>query len=362
MASTGGSTPVHSTSCAAAWCTSMPEPVEHRRTRRRPPPPASASGGARRPGPPPPARLRAAPAGRATPRAAAGGPATPAIPTGVAFTTRSAATTASAIDPSVSGTTAPTGSGQGGRLVGPLGGPVHDGHLGRPGLGQGQHDGPGRPAGARRRGSAGRRGRSRRHGAARTRTPPRRCWSRAASRRGCTTQLTAPSRRATVAALVDQPAATSALCGMVTDSPRMSARRMASSAPARRPAGTSKAKDRHSPSSPSAAKAVLCSSGDSEWATGLPMTPTIVTPGPSVLPDAVHRHGGTAAAQGSPRDLRQLLVGQLLGVGVGERHRRRPSGPARSRARRPAGGCRAAASAVVDGMQIGVGVQARCCR
>ena len=61
MASTGGSCPVHSTICAAAWCTSMPSPSRTWR-RPRPPLPAAASGGARRPGPPPPARTRAAPA------------------------------------------------------------------------------------------------------------------------------------------------------------------------------------------------------------------------------------------------------------------------------------------------------------
>ncbi len=93
-------------------------------------------------------------------------------------------------------------------------------------------------------------------------------------------QFTASKRRAT-SVHSSTRAATSALCGMVTDSPLMSARRIAANASAACPGGTSKASDRQASASPSAAKAALCSRGDSEWAIGLPMTPTNRARGPA---------------------------------------------------------------------------------
>ena len=115
------------------------------------------------------------------------------------------------------------------------------------------------------------------------------------------TQFTASSRRA-VSLHSSTRAATAALCGMVTDSPRMPAARIASSAAAASPGATSKAKERQRPARPRAAKALACSSGESEWATGLPITPTIVTSGPASR-RASSIVSGVTSAQGRPRDL-----------------------------------------------------------
>src|ERR1700722_15684153 len=108
---------------------------------------------------------------------------------------------------------------------------------------------------------------------------------------------------------------------MVTESPLMSARRMASSAEAASPAGTSKACECQVASSPSAAKAALCSTGDSEWAIGLPMTPTRRTSGAAWARASSTLTSALAPGSGEATALGQLLVGQLLGVGVGEGHR-----------------------------------------
>ena len=204
MASTGGSRPVHSTSCAAAWCTSMPSPSStvapalgrHRQPARR----AGRVDQVRRhlPGL---EQLRAGRATRPGPRRRPGPP--PAIPTGVALTTRSAADHGLGDGPVRQGHDGSHRARQGGRLVGPLGGPVHHGHLGRPGLGQGQHHRPGRPAGADDDAAPAARGRNRRHGAARTRSPRRRCWSPSSEPSRFTTQLTASEPARHFAALVD---------------------------------------------------------------------------------------------------------------------------------------------------------------
>ncbi len=60
--------------------------------------------------------------------------------------------------------------------------------------------------------------------------------------------------------------ATSSLWGMVTDSPRMPRVRAPATAAAAPPGATGKATDTQS--TPRWAKAVLWSSGESEWATG----------------------------------------------------------------------------------------------
>ena len=107
---------------------------------------------------------------------------------------------------------------------------------------------------------------------------------------------------------------------MVTDSPRTPARRIASSALGASPGATSKANERQRAASPRAANALLWSSGESEWATGLPMTPTIVTSGPDSW-RASSIVGTLTGGSGEPTGLRQLLVGQLFGKGVGEGER-----------------------------------------
>src|ERR1019366_2896348 len=61
---------------------------------------------------------------------------------------------------------------------------------------------------------------------------------------------------------------------MVTDSPAIFMARIPSRAAAVDPAPTGNATDTQS--SPRASKAALCSSGDSEWAMGSPITPTTV--------------------------------------------------------------------------------------
>src|SRR5271155_1382593 len=109
---------------------------------------------------------------------------------------------------------------------------------------------------------------------------------------------------------------------MVTDRPLMSARRIDSRAPAASPGLTSKAKERQVAPSPSAANPALCKRGDSEWAIGLPITPTTRAPGPASARASSIVTGGPVPdpASGEPTALGQLLVGQLLGVGVREGH------------------------------------------
>src|ERR1700722_3401044 len=99
---------------------------------------------------------------------------------------------------------------------------------------------------------------------------------------------------------------------MVTESPLMSDWRMAARASAAAPGATSKADERHVSPNPSAAKAALCNRGDREWAKGLPMTPPRRTAGPASARARSMVRSGSGEATG----LGDLLVGQLLGVGV----------------------------------------------
>ena len=226
----------------------------------------------------------------------------------------------------------------------------------RPRAGQGEHDGPGRAAGADDEAPLARRRRRRRPGPARPRTRRRRCWSPRRTPSGG--RRSSPRRAGAATSLHSSTrAATSALCGIVTDSPLRSARRMAASASAACPGGTSKAKERQVPPSPRAAKAALCSSGESEWATGLPMTPTSrVAAG--TRPRPVHGQGAAT---------RQRLRGAhgtwpaARWPAARRRCRRTPSTPffctSTKYSQPPAGGCTAASSASGDGMQIGVGVR-----
>ncbi len=134
-------------------------------------------------------------------------------------------------------------------------------------------------------------------------------------------QFTASSRRAcSLSSSTD--AATAALCGMVTESPATSHRRISSSADGAAPGATSKAKDCQDAPSPSTAKAALCKTGESEWATGLPITPTMVVPGPSRrrASSMVRDSNAGSATSGKPARLAERLVCQLLRVGVREGH------------------------------------------
>ena len=140
MASTGGSTPVHSTSCAAAWCTSIPRPSIAVAPRAI----ASASHGH---------AGRVDQVGRHLTRSeqVRGDEPDP----------RAAAVGGHAGHPHRRGVDDQIGrhhglghgsvrqrhdrarrTRQAGCLVGPFGRPVHDRHLGRPARRQGQHDGP----------------------------------------------------------------------------------------------------------------------------------------------------------------------------------------------------------------------------
>ncbi len=132
-----------------------------------------------------------------------------------------------------------------------------------------------------------------------------------------TTQFTASRCRA-CSLNSSTDSATAALCGMVTDNPVISCRRISSSADGAVPGATSKAKDRQDEPRPSAANAALCKTGESEWATGLPITPTIVWSGPSTRRASSMVQG--SATSGKPARLRELLVGLLLA----RRYPRRP--------------------------------------
>ena len=228
MASTGGSRPVHEASCAAAWWTSMPSPSSAVAPAGRRLGQPRRRAGARRRGRPPPGPGRAAPGGTSH-CAPAGAAARHADRRGVDDQVGDAdrlgrRTPRSAHDRA-------RRAGQCGRPARPLGCPVDDGHLGW----RRHRPAPARPPAPRRRrrrpGSAGRPGRSRRPGPATRRSPRRRCWSpheravlvddavdgvRGGAPRRCTRRPARPP---------------SALCGMVTESPRIPARRIASSAP-----------------------------------------------------------------------------------------------------------------------------------
>ena len=199
--------------------------------------------------------------------------------------------------------------------------PVDHHHLAGPGVGQGGDDRPGRPAGPDHQTAApagievGRRVEGRRPDPAPSvLSPPRR------TRRRRTTQLTAPSRSAT-ADRRSTRAATASLWGMVTDRPRMPRAR----APARASAGAARPAP-GSPPTPSRARArrrrCCADAGDSEWATGSPITPTTAVAADSRrgrrrtgalgIDASLARRSGQAALFG------QGLVGLLLGEGVGE--------------------------------------------
>src|SRR5580698_9155517 len=95
---------------------------------------------------------------------------------------------------------------------------------------------------------------------------------------------------------------------------------MSASAAAASPGSTSKANERQRSPSPMAPNAELCRSGESEWATGLPITPTMWTPGPTSARACAIVRDTPGGDSGETTGLRQLFVRQLLGVRVGERH------------------------------------------
>ena len=148
--------------------------------------------------------------------------------------------------------------------------------------------------------------------------------ARRAVRRGPRRMFTAPSACGRRRQAVDRPAATSACSGMVTDSParpRAAAPRSAAAPPA---SATSKA--RYTQSSPTAAKAALCSTGESEWRDGRADAPP--RPGGAAAGRPTHEQDACSPGLGDVR----LVVGQVGGEGVLAARRR----PARSTARRTA--------------------------
>ena len=142
MRSTGAGSPVHSSSWAAAWCTSIPRPSTVGRTR------AGRSGEPRRR----PrgideighhlARDGATTGARATPRPAA--PA-PAMPTGVALTTRSACATSASS--SARSPTRPTGPARAATRAARAAVRFTHRQVGAAGAGQSHRDRPGGPSG-----------------------------------------------------------------------------------------------------------------------------------------------------------------------------------------------------------------------
>ena len=110
-------------------------------------------------------------------------------------------------------------------------------------------------------------------------------------------------------------AATSSLCGVVTESPRNPRTRIASSAAPAVPGATSKAT--YTQSKPADRKAALWIAGDSEWATGEPITAATFIPatgGRSLAALLAHASG----RQSTGRRRRRRDVGGVLLTGGGE--------------------------------------------
>ncbi len=224
ITSRGASRPVHSSSWRAPWWTSIPRPS----TVRHPCAAAAASSGVRQRVVHEVGHDLARPAGS---RGSTGSVPSSPMPSGVACTTQVGAA-------DVVGLPARPRSPARAAAASPAAGrAVHDDDLPAAGLGQRPDDGPGRPARAEHhRGHPGRvdpvvepqrveRG------------PPRRCSHRAAVRRGARRRCwPRPAPRPWRCAR--RPgAATSALWGIVTDSPARPRARTASSAPPAPPAG-----------------------------------------------------------------------------------------------------------------------------
>ena len=177
-------------------------------------------------------------------------------------------------------------------------------HLGGAGVGQGGDHRPGRATGPDHQAARARRGRTVRLRARAATSPAPSVLS--PSQPSAVVGHAVDGARAARPPGCDGPtaAATSSLWGMVTDSPRIPrARAPARAAPAR-PGGHGEA-DRH-PVEPELRRRRRCGgSGDSEWATGYPMTPTTRVAGrqpsrPTAL-RPVARHAPVSRAQPSPR-------------------------------------------------------------
>ena len=172
-----------------------------------------------------------------------------------------------------------------------------------------------------------------------------------------TTQLTAPSRAA-VGLQVSTAAATSSLWGMVTDRPAMPRVRAPASAAAACPAGT--ANPTETQSSPSSAKAALWSRGDSECATGYPITPTT-----RVAADSPSRPSGSvpmvpvSTAQPNPRWEASASLA-CWPAKVSENASVPSCWTTTKYSQAPAGGCSAASRASWEGKHVGVGGRPLC--
>ena len=170
-----------------------------------------------------------------------------------------------------------------------------------------------------------------------------------------TTQLTAPSRAAKGDRRATRRAASS-LWGMVTESPRRPSVLAPARAAAVWPAGTRNPTETQS--RPSSAKAVLCRSGESEWATGSPMTPTTVVAADSPAGTAADgvRGSGAAVHQPTPRCWASASL-----ACCSAKVSAKASVPSRWTTTKyshvPLGGSRVARNAASDGKQMGVGVR-----
>ena len=130
--------------------------------------------------------------------------------------------------------------------------------------------------------------------------------------------------------------ATSDLCGIVTESPRRPRAALPAGPRRRRAGGTAKA--RYTPSSPQAANAALCITGESEWRTGQPMMPATRV-APSWFPDRPNpRPPDRHPSRPGPGAMFLMVVLVVGGEGVACRPRR--PGRRTARCTAPAGAAR----------------------